>query len=288
MNYIQRRKPGQTLKEIYIKQYKKYNYLIKLGIEGEEITAKVLESLGNDYKVLHSIPLELNKKDLDHIIVGPTGVFLVNSKNYRSKSLLIDNEYIIYNKKRYTDPIDIRRDSDLVEKLFKIKVNPILCLINNNNLKIKSSNITKVLHVNKILDYIEKKERIYSNEQVIKIYNEMSNIKKWGITSLIDPDTVEKKYREKIAYNDENYTINMKTKINKKINEKLFGILLALVLGTLGAHRLYYKMYKSFFIGILLLMLSIIINILYFIIISWIIIDIILIANGLYTKKENN
>ena len=193
MNYIQRRKPGQTLKEIYIKQYKKYNYLIKLGIEGEEITAKVLESLGNDYKVLHSIPLEFNKKDLDHIIVGPTGVFLVNSKNYRSKSLLIDNEYIIYNKKRYTDPIDIRRDSDLVEKLFKIKVNPILCLINNNNLKIKSSNITKVLHVNKILDYIEKKERIYSNEQVIKIYNEMSNIKKWGITSLIDPDTVEKK-----------------------------------------------------------------------------------------------
>jgi hypothetical protein len=197
MNYIQRRKPGQTLKEIYIKQYKKYNYLIKLGIEGEEITAKVLESLGNDYKVLHSIPLEFNKKDLDHIIVGPTGVFLVNSKNYRSKSLLIDNEYIIYNKKRYTDPIDIRRDSDLVEKLFNIKVNPILCLINNNNLKIKSSNITKVLHVNKILDYIEKKEKIYSNEQVIKIYNEMSNIKKWGITSLIDPDTVEKNIEKK-------------------------------------------------------------------------------------------
>lgn len=49
------------------------------GAEGERRTARVLESLGSRWTVRHDIPTRYG--NYDHVVVGPGGVFLVDSKN---------------------------------------------------------------------------------------------------------------------------------------------------------------------------------------------------------------
>ena len=279
INYLQKRKPGQTLKEKVIKYNKNdISFTYKLGIAGEEFTAKILEGLGSEYKILHSIPFSEHKKDLDHIVIGPTGIYIINSKNYRAKSLLIDDEYIIYNKKRLSDPIDLQRDVRYVENLFKVKnVFPIISLVNNNSLRIKSSKVSKVLHANKIVNYIKNQETVYTENYINKVYSEMSNCGKWGINNIEDPDIIEQLYISKMSSKEK--------RVDYELNETVVGIVLAIFLGVFGAHRLYYEKYNLFFIGLGLLILSLFTNlipIIYF----WIVIDIILIITGTYFIKN--
>lgn len=56
---------------------------IEVGIEAEQATAEELSNLGAEYIVLHSRRIPASNADLDHIVIGPHGVALVDSK-YRT------------------------------------------------------------------------------------------------------------------------------------------------------------------------------------------------------------
>lgn len=50
------------------------------GVLGERAVAKQLAALGPDWLVLHSVPVGSNDTDIDHVAIGPGGVFTINSK----------------------------------------------------------------------------------------------------------------------------------------------------------------------------------------------------------------
>lgn len=52
------------------------------GAEGEERTASYLDPLASEgYVVFHDRKIPLSKANVDHIVIGPTGVFVVETKN---------------------------------------------------------------------------------------------------------------------------------------------------------------------------------------------------------------
>lgn len=52
----------------------------KAGVAGEQRTAGALAVLERQgYRILHSIPLS-PRKDIDHLVIGPTGLFAINTK----------------------------------------------------------------------------------------------------------------------------------------------------------------------------------------------------------------
>ena len=52
---------------------------VNKGIQGEQLTARILDVLPG-YRTIHSIPLRTNK-DLDHVAIGRSGIFIIDSKN---------------------------------------------------------------------------------------------------------------------------------------------------------------------------------------------------------------
>ena len=57
------------------------------GVLGERIVARQLASLGDDWLVLHSVPVGRADTDIDHIAIGPTGLFTVNTKYSPGKAI---------------------------------------------------------------------------------------------------------------------------------------------------------------------------------------------------------
>lgn len=60
------------------------------GARGEEIVARELSLLSNDWSIFHGIPTSgiigtLGGTDFDHIIVGPAGIIIVETKNWTGK-----------------------------------------------------------------------------------------------------------------------------------------------------------------------------------------------------------
>lgn len=53
------------------------------GAAGEELVGTNLEEgLGSDWHVIHSVPIGTHGADIDHLIIGPGGVYSVNTKTH--------------------------------------------------------------------------------------------------------------------------------------------------------------------------------------------------------------
>lgn len=62
----------------------------RTGAKGEESIGGRLERLADGgWRVLHSVPVGDRGSDIDHVLIGPGGVYTVNTKNHPGKSIWI-------------------------------------------------------------------------------------------------------------------------------------------------------------------------------------------------------
>ncbi len=52
----------------------------RIGAQGEEVVGSRLEQLA-EWRVLHSVPVGQGASDIDHVLIGPGGVWTINTKN---------------------------------------------------------------------------------------------------------------------------------------------------------------------------------------------------------------
>lgn len=72
----------------------------RTGFQGEQLTAKALKKMPSEWTVLHD--LDAGKRgNLDHVLVGPGGVFLLDSKLFVGRTAIEDG---IVRVRRYEDP----------------------------------------------------------------------------------------------------------------------------------------------------------------------------------------
>ncbi|MBG6212216.1 hypothetical protein RCH23_000129 [Cryobacterium sp. CAN_C3] len=45
----------------------------------------MLSKLGPEWTVLHAVPVGSGSSDIDHVVIGPAGVFTINTKNHTGK-----------------------------------------------------------------------------------------------------------------------------------------------------------------------------------------------------------
>ncbi len=65
------------------------NYSWYKGALGEITVGQVLERLGPAWTVLHAVPVGTGTSDIDHVLIGPAGVFTFNTKNHRGQSVWV-------------------------------------------------------------------------------------------------------------------------------------------------------------------------------------------------------
>jgi hypothetical protein len=58
---------------------------LRAGLRGQRLLPQVLASLDDSYYLLNNLQLPARADDLDHILVGPNGVFALETKNHRGR-----------------------------------------------------------------------------------------------------------------------------------------------------------------------------------------------------------
>ena len=70
------------------------------GIKGGYIVANYLNQLPEDYSVFNDVKFPGSYGNLDHIVIGPNGIFVIETKNYKGFFIIEDKEW--YYKGKYT------------------------------------------------------------------------------------------------------------------------------------------------------------------------------------------
>ena len=106
----------------------------RTGAAGEDRTARALAELeAEGFVVLHDRRKPGSRANIDHVIVGPTGVFIVETKSY-SGPLSIRGDDVYVGGRRRTDIVhQARNEAEVVRAILAIaggnlSVTPILCI----------------------------------------------------------------------------------------------------------------------------------------------------------------
>jgi hypothetical protein len=112
------------------------------GAEGEEEVAWQLRKLGDGWRVLHSVPIGTGETDIDHVVIGPPGVFTLNAKNHLGKRVTVYEKAIYVSGTKQPYLAKSRAEGKRAAKIlsnacnFPVTVTPMLVIMANElNLK---------------------------------------------------------------------------------------------------------------------------------------------------------
>jgi hypothetical protein len=106
------------------------------GARGEELTALALARLPSGYEVFHGLRLSAWKADADHVVVGPNGVFVIETKNWSGDLRVRDQKITVGGRPPDHPPLpQVREAASRVRRTLEaairhpVPVQPVLCFV---------------------------------------------------------------------------------------------------------------------------------------------------------------
>lgn len=78
---------------------------------GEQTVGHILAALGPEWRVWHSVPMGSVERDIDHLLVGPSGVYTLASKSHRGAIVHVGHTRVFVNGHRQTHLLDASDDA---------------------------------------------------------------------------------------------------------------------------------------------------------------------------------
>ena len=106
----------------------------RIGADGEESVGKLLRRLDANWHVLHAVPVGQNGADIDHVVIGPPGVFSLNTKTHIGKNVWVAERAFMVNGTKTDYLRNSRSEAKRASKLLSgcglpVTVHPIIVVI---------------------------------------------------------------------------------------------------------------------------------------------------------------
>lgn len=70
---------------------------------GELLVGDMLDNLGPRWDVLHVLPADDSGKDIDHLVIGPPGVFTITTENFPGQEIKVNGDFLAVGSQRFDD-----------------------------------------------------------------------------------------------------------------------------------------------------------------------------------------
>ncbi|WP_233283233.1 nuclease-related domain-containing protein [Prescottella equi] len=119
----------------------------RIGADGEEaVAARIARVVRKDprWHVLHAIPVGVRGSDIDHLVVGPGGVYTVNAKHHPRANIWVAGNAFLVNGTKQPYIRNSRHEAARAAKLltaacgFDVPVEPVIVTVNAQAVTLKS------------------------------------------------------------------------------------------------------------------------------------------------------
>lgn len=160
------------------------------GAIGERRVAAILSSLGPEWTVLHSVPVGRDGSDIDHVLIGPAGVFTLNTKHHRGKSAWVAGNTMMIGGTKvpyiYKATSEARSAAAALSKAsgLTVEVAGLIVLVGTSTLTIRERPHPGDVAIGVVEDrdllYSLSTRRLYSEEQVRRIADAAAQPATWS------------------------------------------------------------------------------------------------------------
>ncbi len=115
-----------------------------LGSKGEIAVGQILATLPPEWTSFHALPIGKEGADIDHIVIGPGGVFTINTKHHAGKRVWVGGRTVMVSGQKQPYIRNSEYEAGRVTKLLRERMpllpaaQPVLALVNPKTLTIKT------------------------------------------------------------------------------------------------------------------------------------------------------
>jgi Nuclease-related domain len=161
---------------------------------GELVVGEALDHLGSEWDVLHVVPLASSGTEIDHLVIGPPGVFAITTESFPGEVLKVTGETLQVGAR---NPDDIRAATLLAESAEEllaaaagkpVSVKPLMVVVNSTKLVLREqpAGLT-VVSARHLVRWLKSLERTLAGTDVAFT----SDIAERTTTWQTDPETPE-------------------------------------------------------------------------------------------------
>ncbi|MFE9927394.1 nuclease-related domain-containing protein [Streptomyces sp. NPDC005533] len=158
----------------------------RTGLAGERRVGEELDRLTRQgWRVLHSVPLP-RQVDIDHLLIGPGGVFTVNTKRHPQKTVWVGDDMVKVNGgKAQPYGIKSRSEAERARKVleehcdFAVPVEPVLVFVDVFTLDVVATQLTIRVYREREVAALAPLAGVFSTPQVDQIYAVARDRRTW-------------------------------------------------------------------------------------------------------------
>lgn len=150
----------------------------RIGADGEEAVGKQLQRLGAGWHVIHAVPVGHNGADIDHLVIGPPGVFTLNTKTRSEKKVWVAERAFMVNGAKTDYLRNSRFEAQRASKLLSaacgvhIAVHPVIVVIAAQlTIKAQPSDVS-VVSRRGIVVWLSNRRSVLTPQTVERVYGQ--------------------------------------------------------------------------------------------------------------------
>ncbi len=143
------------------------------GALGEIEVGRILAGLGPEWEVLHAVPVGKAESDIDHVVIGPAGVFTLNTKNHSGQKVWVHGSGFGVNGTKTAHIPKALSEAQQASRLLgkaagrEVAVAPLLVLIQPRELKIKTRpDGVEIVTAGKLMGWFSRQPQALRAEEV--------------------------------------------------------------------------------------------------------------------------
>ncbi|KQV06559.1 hypothetical protein ASC63_03790 [Leifsonia sp. Root112D2] len=165
-----------------------------LGATGEIEVGRILAQLPPEWTVFHALPIGTKNTDLDHLVVGPGGVFTINTKYHSGKTVWVGKRTVMINGRKHPYLRAAESEANKVTKLIQERMplpapaRPLIVVVDPKSLTIKERpEMVTVLTAQQLRRWLTKRPAILSSQDLAQLVEIFDNPASWRQESAGDP-----------------------------------------------------------------------------------------------------
>lgn len=160
----------------------------RVGAMGEETVADELFRLTRsaDWRFVHSVPVGNRGSDIDHVLVGPGGVFTINTKMHRDASIWVGESTFLVNGQKRPYLRNSRHEAARASRLlsaaagFEVSVRPLIIVVDPRGITYKRPPSDVAVITRRGLNrWSSSLDLLLSSEQISEVFSVVRRSSTW-------------------------------------------------------------------------------------------------------------
>lgn len=147
-----------------------------LGATGELIVGEILATLPPEWTSFHALPIGTKGSDIDHIVIGPAGVFTINTKHHNNKAVWVAGRTLMVSGHKHPYIRNSEHEAKRVTKLLRERMpqlptaQPVIVLVAPRSISIKQKpELVKVLAATSLKRWLLKQPVLLTESDLAEV-----------------------------------------------------------------------------------------------------------------------